>query len=159
MKKIILLTFVFSLFLSCGTSAVVKEAKSTVAGDWRLADIEYPGEEEELKVSLLDNIPVSCLEGSNWNFIKNNNTGSYVPDEIGCEQDPHFFIWAISENEVPTKDFDLLIKPTDANYKSTTGNAGYRIDLTRLTPEEMLWEQTVTFEGKPFVIKMNFVKL
>lgn len=158
MKRILLLLTICSLFLSCGTSAVVKEAKGTIAGDWQLTSIDYGDEDEQLEVSLLDGISVACLEGSRWNFIRNNNTGSYVPDTAQCAEDPNFFIWSLAENEVPTKDFDLLLKPTNDNYKSTTGNTGYRIDLVRLTPEEMLWEQTITFEGEPFTIQMNFTK-
>ena len=159
MKKPLLSILCFVLFLSCGTSAVVKDAKATVAGDWQLTSVDYPEEENNLKVSLLNNVPAACLEGSSWNFIRNNNTGSYVPAGPGCEEGPNFYIWALSENEVPTTEFDLLLKPTDADFKSTTGNQGYRIDVVRLSENEMLWEQTITFEGKPFTIKMNFIKI
>jgi hypothetical protein len=51
------------------------------------------------------------------------------------------------------------LKPTDSRYKSTTGDQGFRLNLVSLTETSMVWQQTVTLEGKPFVIRMNFTKL
>lgn len=144
---------------SCGSSAVVDEARKTIRGDWTLTDVTFPGDEDDLEVTLLNAIPAPCLENSSWNFISNNNTGSFETSGLTCENGPHFFIWTIDEVDAAGNNYDLMFKPTDADYDSTTGNAGYRLNLTNLTGNSMVWEQTINFEGKPFTIQMNFTKL
>ncbi len=156
MKKIAVFIFSMVFLVSCGSSRVVNEARETMKGDWQLTSITYPGNNQNVQVSLLDNMPARCLEGSTWNFIANNNTGSYVPSGINCDSNPEFFIWSIKEAGM--SNYDLMFKPTNSDHKSEMGNKGYRINLTQLSESQMTWEQTVTFEGKPFTIRMNFNK-
>ena len=52
----------------------------------------------------------------------------------------------------------FLFKPLDAKKKSTNNNKGYRMSLTHLDDNAMIWTQTVSLEGKPFTITMNFNK-
>jgi len=54
--------------------------------------------------------------------------------------------------------YDFLLKPTNAKGKSET-NAGYRLRLAQLNDSSMRWEQTVSLDGKPFKINMNFSKI
>lgn len=158
MKKIALLILSVTFLISCGSTKVVQEARETIGGDWQLTDISYPGNVQNVEVSLLDNIPSRCLEGSTWNFISNNNTGSYVNSGINCDNETRFFIWSVDGSNAAMGNYDLMLKPTNADYKSEIGNQGYRINLTHLSDDRMTWEQTVTFEGKPFTITMNFNK-
>jgi hypothetical protein len=53
--------------------------------------------------------------------------------------------------------YDFLLKPTDAKSKSET-NQGFRLSLKALSDTVMQWEQTVSVDGKPFTITMNFNK-
>ena len=158
MKKIIYLLFSIVFLVSCGSSRVANEARATMAGDWQLTSITFPESSQTVRVSLLDNIPASCLENSTWNFISNNNTGSYVPSGINCDSSPRFFVWSIDGSNAQMGTYDLMFKPTNADHKSETGNQGYRINLTHLSGDRMTWEQTVSFEGRPFTITMNFNK-
>ena len=155
MKKIALILFVMGTLISCGSSAVVKEARSTMKGDWVLSSIAYPGNEEALQVTLLNDTSSECLENSKWSFISNNNTGSYVPAKIMCGTQPRYFRWSVTESTAGN--YDLMFKPTDEKYKSAT-DQGFRLNLTNLTENQMVWEQTITFEGEPFTIRMNFNK-
>ena len=158
MKKIVLIVLMVGTLISCGPGKVVQEAEGTIKGDWRLTNITYP-ENQNLKVTLLNNVPARCLEGSSWNFIANNNTGSYSPLGATCPTGPNFFIWSVNEMDAAAGSYDLLLKPTDADFKSTTGNQGYRLNLVNLSGDQMVWEQTLNFEGKPFTIRMNFNKI
>ena len=158
MRRIAVVICMIGLLVSCGPGKVVQEAASTMKGNWRLTNISYP-ENRNVKVTLLDNIPSSCLEGSSWNFISNNNTGSYTPAGTTCPAGPNFFVWSINEMNAAAGNYDLMYKPTNADYKSTTGNQGYRLNLVNLSADQMVWEQTVSFEGKPFTIRMNFNKI
>ena len=155
MKKIALIILVVGTLVSCGSSAVVKEARATMKGDWVLNSITYPGNAEDLKITLLNDTSSECLENSRWNFISNNNTGSYVPGKVMCGTQPRFFRWSI--NERTAGNYDLMLKPTDEDYKSST-DQGFRLNLTNLTANQMVWEQTINFEGEPFTIRMNFIK-
>lgn len=157
MKKIALMLFMLSILVSCGTSAVVKEANATMKGDWVLNSITYPGNETALKVTLFNDVSSECLENSRWNFISNNHTGSYVPFGMNCGNDPRFFRWSIKEVNAAAGNYDFMLKPTDADFKSAT-DEGFRINLTNLDENQMVWEQTITFEGEPFTIRMNFIK-
>lgn len=159
MKKVAFFIFSMLFLVSCGSSDVVKEAGKTINGNWRLSSVTYPGNEANLQVTLLNDVPAKCLENSSWNFISNNNTGSYEPAGMGCQSGTNFFIWSVNEMSAAGTSYDLLYKPTDDDHKSTTGNQGYRLNLTNLTGDQMVWEQTITFEGRPFTIRMNFNKL
>lgn len=158
MKKIAIIIFAAVVMASCGGSAVVQEARGTMNGSWTLTSITFPGNEENLEVTLLDNIPARCLENSQWSFISNNNTGSFETSGLNCDDGPNFFIWSINETNATTGNYDLMFKPTDEDFESTMGNAGYRIDLSNVSADQMVWEQTVQFEGEPFTIQMNFNK-
>lgn len=158
MKKIGLLILSMVFLVSCGSSRVVNEARDTMKGDWQLTSITYPGNDQNVNVSLLNDIPARCLEGSTWNFISNNNTGSFIPSGISCDSGTRFFIWSIDGSNAAMGNYDLMIKPTNSDYKSEMGNKGFRINLTHLSGSQMTWEQTVTFEGRPFTIRMNFNK-
>ncbi|MCY2687035.1 lipocalin family protein [Salinimicrobium sp. TH3] len=158
MKKIAFLFFSLAFLVSCGSSRVVDEARETMRGDWQLTSITYPGNDQNIQVSLLNDIPARCLEGSSWMFVSNNNTGSYEPSGINCDSNAQFFIWSIDGAGGAMGNYDLMLKPTNEDYKSELGNQGYRINLTHLSGDQMTWEQTVNFEGKPFTIKMNFNK-
>ena len=158
MKRIAVLIFSVAFLISCGSARVVEEARETMSGDWQLTDINYPGNDQDVEVSLLNDIPATCLEGSTWNFISNNNTGSFVNSGINCESETEFFIWSIDGSNAAMGTYDLLIKPTNADYESEIGNQGFRINLTHLSDDRMTWEQTVSFEGRPFTIVMNFNK-
>lgn len=158
MKKIVLLIFSVVFLLSCGSGRVVNEARETMRGDWQLTSITYPGNNQNVQVSLLNDIPSRCLEGSTWNFIANNNTGSFVPSGMNCDSNTRFFIWSIDGSNAAMGSYDLMFKPTNEDHKSEMGNRGYRINLTQLSGSQMTWEQTVNFEGQPFTIRMNFNK-
>lgn len=159
MKKIMFMVFTLALFASCGSSAVVNEARETINGEWMLNSVTYPENSGNLRVSLLNDVPAECLENSTWTFISNNNTGSYAPSGISCGEGRNFFIWSVKEMNATAGSYDLMYKPTDEDFDSTTGNQGYRLNLTNLSGGQMVWEQTITFEGKPFTIRMNFTKI
>ena len=159
MKKAALLIMTLTFVFSCGSSAVVNEARKTINGDWQLTSIDHPGNEENLQVTLLNDVPSQCLENSTWAFVSNNNTGSYEPSGLTCDSTRNFFIWSVTEMNATQGNYNLMFKPTDEDYNSTTGNQGYRLNLVHVSGDQMVWEQTITFEGEPFTIRMNFNRI
>lgn len=157
MKKIILGIFVFSMLLSCGTSKTVRESKKVIKGDWTLNTITY-SEAGTYNVTLLNDVSKTCFENSTWHFVPNNNTGTYSILGYSCPEGERYFVFTIQEIDPQTGLYDFLLKPTDEKYKSDT-NQGFRLKLTALSDTLMQWQQTVSVNGKPFTITMNFNKI
>ncbi len=155
MKKLFLFTITICL-LSCGTSKTVRQSKKVIKGDWTLSSITY-NQTGTFNVSLLGDASKACFEGSSWQFIPNNNTGIYTINDSNCSTGERHFIFTIQEVDPDTGLYDFLLKPTDEKKKSET-NSGFRLKLSQLSDANMQWQQTVSLEGKPFIINMNFTK-
>ncbi|NND61975.1 MAG: lipocalin [Flavobacteriaceae bacterium] len=151
----------FSIFIfilaSCGTPKTVIESKKVIKGYWSLDNISY-SEAGTYTVKLLNDTSRECFEGSSWRFIPNNNTGNYAINNGNCPMGERYFIFAIQEMDSDTGLYDFLLKPTNEKKKSED-NVGFRLRLAQLSDSSMRWEQTVTMEGKPFTISMNFSKI
>jgi hypothetical protein len=156
MKKVILLIFAISL-VACGTSKTVRTSKKVIKGDWALSTITY-NKVGTYNVVLLNDVSKACFEGSTWQFIPNNNTGTYTINGASCPIGVRNFVFTIQEVNAETGLYDFLLKPTNEKNKSET-NQGFRLKLAALSETDMQWQQTVLVEGKPFVISMNFTKL
>ncbi len=159
MRKLLFMLAAVLLVVSCGPSKVAVDARKTFKGDWVLNDVTYPNNTGIYNVTLFNDASTACFKGSTWSFVSNNNTGTYTTQGADCTAGERYFRWSIDEENTPSGMFDFLLKPTDSRYKSTTGDQGFRLNLVSLTDTSMVWQQTVTLEGKPFVIRMNFTKL
>ncbi|MBB5266510.1 hypothetical protein HNQ90_000067 [Algibacter amylolyticus] len=143
--------------MSCGTSKTVRTSKKVIKGDWTLTNITYskPG---TYNVTLLNDASKECFENSTWSFIPNNNTGMYAINGIACDTGNRNFVFTINEVDEATGLYNFLLKPTNEKGKSET-NQGFKLNLTALSETDMQWQQTVSVDGAPFVISMNFSKL
>lgn len=156
MKKLTILCLTVC-FLACGTSKTVRQSKKTIKGDWSLTSVEYSAI-GDLKITLLNDAKKACFENSTWQFIPNNNTGTYTLSGMNCDTDQRYFSFTIDEVDEDTGLYNFLLKPTNEKGKSET-NIGYRMDLTALSETTMQWEQVLTLDGKPITITMNFNKI
>jgi hypothetical protein len=157
MKKTILMAILAAVFLSCGTPKTVLDSKKVMKGYWSLDNITY-SETGTFNVELLNDASKDCFEGSNWRFIPNNNTGNYTIEDGNCATGERYFIFTIQEIDATSGLYDFLLKPTNEKKKSET-NTGFRLRLASLSDSSMQWEQTVSVDGKPFTIYMNFSKI
>lgn len=155
MKKLLLLLLAIGL-VSCGTSKTVRTSKKVIKGEWTLNSITY-SEAGTYNVNLLNDASKVCFEGSSWQFIPNNNTGVYTINNASCATGARNFVFTIQEIDPETGLYDFLLKPTDEKHKSET-NQGFRLRLKALSEVDMQWQQTVSVDGKPFTITMNFKK-
>ena len=156
MKKLALSIGIILMILSCGISKTVRDSKKVIKGEWTLSSITY-STAGKYNVTLLNDTSKDCFEGSTWQFIPNNNTGTYTINETSCSTGPRNFVFTIQEVNKETGLYDFLLKPTNEKQKSDT-NQGFRLSLTSLTDTIMQWQQTVSVDGKPFIITMNFNK-
>ncbi|MGS2725566.1 lipocalin family protein [Psychroserpens sp. BH13MA-6] len=143
-------------FLSCGTSKTVRDSKKIIKGNWTLTNISY-SETGTYNVTLLNDSTKECFEGSDWQFIPNNNTGIYTITKNNCTTGARYFNFTIQEVDEVTGYYDFLLKPTDEKGNSDT-NVGFRLNLSSLSESNMQWQQTLNVEGAPFTITMNFTK-
>jgi hypothetical protein len=157
MKKLALSLGIVLMILSCGTSKTVRDSKKVMKGQWTLSSITY-NTAGQYNVSLFNDTSKDCFESSTWQFIPNNNTGTYTINGTSCSTGTRNFVFTIQEVNKETGLYDFLLKPTNEKQKSET-NQGFRLRLTSLTDTIMQWQQTVSVDGKPFTISMNFNKL
>ena len=143
--------------MSCGGTKNVRESKKDIKGDWSLNSITY-SPIGIYNVTLLDDASKECFEGSIWNFIPNNNTGTYSISGSECSSGERNFVFTIQEVNEATGFYDFLLKPTNAKNKSAT-NQGFRLNLASISETSMQWKQTLNAEGIPITITMNFSKL
>lgn len=156
MKRMILIAFACFL-VSCGGTKVVRQAQKTIKGNWSLESITYD-KSGVYNVKLLGDTSRECFLSSRWQFIPNDYKGNYSIINAQCNTGDRYFKFDIQEMDATTGLYDFLLKPTNEKYKSDT-NQGFRLKLTELSDTNMQWQQTVTVEGMPFTIKMNFTKL
>jgi len=142
---------------ACGTPKTVQESRKVIKGYWNLDKVSYSSS-GTYNVTLLNDTSAECFEGSSWRFIPNNNTGVYTINNGNCPTGDRNFIFDIQEMDPTTGLYDFLLKPTSAKGKSED-NSGFRLRLTQLNETSMRWEQTVTLDGSPFKINMNFSKI
>ena len=156
MKRILILSMFAIALSACGTSKTVRVSKKVIKGNWTLSNITY-SETGTFNVTLLRDATKECFEGSTWQFIPNNNTGTYSINDSSCSTGDRYFVFTIQEVDPETGLYDFLLKPTNEKNKSET-NQGFRMKLSNLSDNLMQWQQTVRVDGQPFVISMNFVK-
>lgn len=156
MKKIITICLLTLIFFSCGGTKTVRQSKKVIKGNWVLNQVTH-NETGNYNISLLNDATQACFEGSNWQFIPNNNSGNYSLSSGNCDNLQRFFIFTIQEIDPATGLYNFILKPTDNKRKSAT-NHGFRLKLTQLSETNMQWQQTVSVSGKPFTLNMNFIK-
>ena len=157
MNKTIMLFALTIILSACGTPKTVRVSKKVIKGNWTLNTITY-NEAGTYNVTLLEDATKECFEGSTWQFVPNNNTGIYNINDPNCLVGERYFVFTIQEVDEETGLYDFLLKPTNEKHKSET-KKGFRLKLSALSDDMMQWQQTVTVEGKPFIISMNFNKL
>ena len=157
MKKILLMIVLGGIVLACGTTKTVRASHKVIKGNWMLSNITY-SDYGTFKTTLFSDVSKECFEGSKWQFIPNNNRGTYTITNDNCFKGDRNFIFTIQEIDAGTGLYDFLLKPTDAKYKSED-NKGFRVKLAALSDDSMQWTQTAAIEGKTIKINMNFSKI
>lgn len=146
------------VMLACGTSKIERQAQRTFKGDWTLTDITYPQNSGFVDVTLFEDASRNCFENSDWHFISNNHKGTYRLYKEGCSPGKRNFRWDVQETSPDSGIFDFTLKPISEGENARKSRKGYRLNLVSLNDSYMVWEQTVSYEGKPFVIRMSFSK-
>ncbi|HLT32951.1 MAG TPA: lipocalin family protein [Aquaticitalea sp.] len=158
MKKLISLCMFVLIMTSCSLSKQEKSARKTIDGTWTLTTVTYdsPG---TFNATLFEDTTASCFEGSQWFFRSNNSTGTYDIINTDCPTGVRNIRWSANEMGKDTGNYDFTMKFTDEKKNDIQKNTGYRMMLNYLDNNTMTLTQTVTFEGEPFKINLNFSRI
>ncbi|MHA7057449.1 hypothetical protein ACWGOQ_0009550 [Aquimarina sp. M1] len=158
--RIIFLVLICSVLFGCGASdQLTRAAESSINGVWILKEANFETENKgTYNITVLDNIPLKCIENTNWEFISNNNTGSYALSGSYCPtKEIQNFIWSVPK-EMYGFNHSILLKPVNAKMKSEKNNKGYRMELYKIGAFKMTWSYDLIVDGKKFTVKLNFEK-
>jgi len=160
MNTLIKFSLIFVMILvSCGTSKTIIQSKKVMKGNWQLNSVKH-NQTGTYNIKLLQDETEVCFEGSTWQFIPNNNSGLYSITDASCAVGERYFIFTIQEINAETGLYDFLLKPTSKLGKPDKEQTrGYRFSLVQLDANTMQWQQTVTVEGTPVTISLNFTKV
>lgn len=123
MKKIMLLVCFIGLIVSCKpkqnlvTTSVDRKTQVALKGSWTISSVTFPGS-DYIKVTSFEVADAKCFEGSTWQLVSNNDTGTMALNKAGCPGYASDLKWYVT-NE---KQFVLkLLKEGDKPRKITQG--------------------------------------
>ncbi len=161
MKNLLKLSAFFLFVITIHSCSVSKEArtmKQEINGTWLLETINTEGISGKVTATLFNEASFNCFVGSSWNFVANTSTGTYNINGSGteCASTQRLIKWSIYEPTGEAKQFQF--KRMADNKKSMDDDAGFRFEIASLTNTNMQLKSHITFEGRPAVYVLNFVK-
>ncbi len=151
MKKFLFAIIPLLFLVGCGSKNAAITTEKSFKGEWVVSDITFDGF-RKYNVNLLRDADSDCFKISSWDFVSNNNRGSYTINNDLCSTGERKFVWVY--DEAASK---VTIKPTDNNYKSEN-NVGFAFQILYVNESTMTWTQTLQIDGGPVVMKINFTK-
>lgn len=122
MKKFVCITLASAFVLvSCGPK-LNNAAQSDLKGDWTVTDVSYKNE-DIFKIKAFGFMEANCLEGSIWEFIPNNNTGTMTINNANCTYNDTPIVWTITSEGVFT------LKFVDPSLKAKKVTSGFNLAL------------------------------
>ena len=151
MKKGILMfaTATAMLFASCAQTNVVKAEMDTakqVRGIWTLSDVSYQNLDGYAVNNVFDMANPECYEGSTWNLVQNNKSGTYTFNNSaeGCPSGTANIIWNVLQDGT---DYYFTFKDV-TGIKAKQNTTGYRMKLDYVDANSMRFVQDVNAAGK-----------
>ena len=146
------------LLTSCGISNDIRAQRNLLSGTWTLNDVRYENNEGMFKAVVFNDADAICFEDSNWFFRDNNSTGRYTIKEGSlCEGGDRFIRWSVISNPA-NYNSQLQFKFIDEKRKDISGGLGYRLNIAKLTEEEMTLKSNVMVDSKPVTVVYEFTK-
>jgi hypothetical protein len=156
---IALMAIVSVAFTACGpTKGITNSEKRGYSGTWILNNIHFEGipAGTKFKATVFDDVPYSCLQGSQWN-LPANGKGSYVVGSGASECTPgeRFIFW--STEKTGSSQF-FQFKRVDGGVKPKNVTTGYRMEVSGLNETSMQLRSPINFEGTSVYIVYDFSK-
>ena len=157
MKKIILISFLSVLFLSCkstnsATSTKIdSQSQTAIKGEWVISSVNYPGS-EVIKVTSFDLADSKCFIGSKWKFVSMSNKGSLALNSPNCTAYATPITWFIN------KEGEFVLKILD-EAKAKTVKSGYVLRVANQTEKSFQLVDQINVAGKMTAVVYQFDKL
>ncbi|BAV04413.1 hypothetical protein SAMN05421788_110142 [Filimonas lacunae] len=153
------IAFVSVAFTACGpTKGITNSEKWGYSGTWFLNNIHFEGipAGTKFKATVFDDVPYSCLQGSQWN-LQSNGKGSYVVNASAseCIAGERFIFWS-TEKSGQSQYFQF--KRVDGGVKPKNVTTGYRMEVSALNQTSMQLRSPINFEGNTVYIVYDFSK-
>lgn len=148
------MSLVVTLF-SCKSNSPVNtklDMKTEVAlkGNWTLSNVSYPNS-QYVKIVSFNIVDSNCFVGSNWNFISNNNKGSFKLTNDACSLYSSDITWYVN------KEGRFVMKIIEEE-KAKKVNSGYVLGLANVTPTTFQLIDNVDVAGKNTEVVYQFVR-
>jgi hypothetical protein len=155
---LLITVLVMVIFTSCSVSKEARSMKKHINGNWILQTITAEGITGVVKTRLFNEADLGCFIGSEWNFISNNNMGSYtlVDKNKNCPLLKRFIRWSVYEPENAAKEFQF--KRLDDKKNAMDNGDGYRLTITEHGDNNLKLRSDMVFDGHAGAIIYNFVK-
>src|SRR5574343_1066592 len=146
MKKIIVISFLSVLFLSCkstnsATSTKIdSQSQTAIKGEWVISSVNYPGS-EVIKVTSFDLADSKCFIGSKWKFVSMSNKGSLALNSPNCTAYTTPITWFIN------KEGEFVLKILD-EAKAKTVKSGYVLRVANQTEKSFQLVDQINGAGK-----------
>ena len=157
MKKIILISFLSVLILSCkstnsATSTKVdSQSQTAIKGEWVISSVNYPGS-EVIKVTSFDLADSKCFIGSKWKFVSMSNKGSLTLNSPSCTAYSTPITWFIN------KEGEFVLKILD-EAKAKTVKSGYVLRMANQTEKSFQLVDQINVAGKMTAVVYQFDKI
>ena len=132
MKKTVFIIVMSILALACKPKQTVTNTKldnkseRLIKGDWQVSSVSYVGS-DVFKVTSFNIADAKCFEGSQWNFVSNNNTGEMVLNKANCVTYGSRITWFIN------KDGNFVMKFLTEGVKAKHTAGGYVLRIANQT--------------------------
>jgi Lipocalin-like domain len=151
MKKVSLFILTVFMFVSC-KSTIDTKSQVGLKGDWIISKVSYPGA-EMFKVSSFGIADSKCFEGSEWNFVSNNNKGTMKLKKSNCTEFSSPIVWSIN------KDNQFGLKIVEPGAKAKNVLEGYVLKVANQTPESFQLIDKINIGGKQAEITYEFSRV
>ena len=157
MKKIIVISFLSVLFLSCNSTnsatstKIDSQSQTAIKGEWVISSVNYPGS-EVIKVTSFDLADSKCFIGSKWKFISMSNKGNMTLTSPSCTAYSTPITWFIN------KEGEFVLKILD-EAKAKTVKSGYVLRVANQTEKSFQLVDQINVAGKMTVVVYQFDKL
>ena len=157
MKKIIVISFLSVLFLSCNSTnsatstKIDSQSQTAIKGEWVISSVNYPGS-EVIKVTSFDLADSKCFIGSKWKFISMSNKGSLTLNSPSCTAYSTPITWFIN------KEGEFVLKILD-EAKAKTVKSGYVLRVANQTEKSFQLVDQINVAGKMTAVVYQFDKI
>jgi hypothetical protein len=157
-KNLIIILSLGLLASSCGISKEVRAQRNLISGTWTLNNVRYENNQGMFKAVVFNDADAICFEDSNWYFRDNNSTGRYTIEQGSlCQGGDRYIRWSVVSDPANYTN-QLQFKFIDEKRNDVSGGLGYRLNITKLTAEEMTLKSNVMVNAKPVTVVYEFTK-